>query len=254
MRMLALYRCFLKTMINHKTDMFMSFLHIVITQVVSIITLSVVLDSVPVLQGFRHDEIMLMYGLFWFNKGLASMVTAGLYGVEGHVRDGSFDGILVRPLSPIIQVLAEKLELGEVVNIVTGFCVVAKMLRTLRLFKFGNLIVVFIYAFLSLIIVFSIRLLCMSLSFWTLTSFPVAIATDNVSEFARYPSKIYGRFLDILLNYALPYAVLSYVPATVIINDLKELIVYSLFITVFFLGIALLVWKNGIRHYKSSGH
>ena len=103
-------------------------------------------------------------------------------------------------------------------------------------------------------VVFSIRLICMSVSFWTLTSFPVAIAVDNVSDFAKYPTSIYNKGVKFILDYIIPFAVLAYFPTLVLLKGDVKVLFVSVAITVVLFLLSMIVWRIGIKNYKSSGH
>ena len=94
----------------------------------------------------------------------------------------------------------------------------------------------------------------MTVAFWTLTSFPIAIAVDNVSNFSKYPSVIYHKSLGFILNYLLPFSVIAYYPILVILKEQYIYLYMSLLIVSIMLIIALFVWKIGLKNYKSSGH
>lgn len=158
-------------------------------------------------------------------------------------------------MASIYQILGEKLKIGELVNVVIGGTVL-----TILLFNIDGvnmrmaLATAVVFAAISTVLIFSIRLVCMSVAFWTLTSFPVAIAVDNVSKFAQYPSSIYGKGINYVLDFVIPFSIIAYFPALIILKEEIGLFFVSFLIAAIMLCLSLLVWKCGIKNYQSSGH
>lgn len=251
----AFYLCIFKSLRHHKIDTFLNFLNIGANQLISVVFLYVIINSVTSLKGFNRYELVLLYGVFTFNKGVANFFTKSLYEIEDQIRSGAFDGLLVRPVNPIIQILGLNLDLGELVNIVLGSAIIVIVLPLVKVnFVLLDFFVLLFFLIQSVIVFFSIRLICMSISFWTLTSYPIAIAVDNISEFAKYPISIYNTGIKIVLEYIIPFSVISYSPILVL---LKKKIIYafiSFIISMFLLLLSIITWKKGLSHYKSSGH
>lgn len=103
-------------------------------------------------------------------------------------------------------------------------------------------------------LIFSIRLMKMTVAFWTLTSFPIAIAVDNISNFVKYPSVINHKALEFVLNYLIPFSIIAYYPVLVILKGEYEHLYVSLAITIIMFIIAMFIWRMGLKNYKSSGH
>ena len=251
----AFYECIFKSLKKHKTDTLLNISNVIINQIISVFFLYVIISNVPSLNGWNQDKLIFLYGIFLFNRGVACFFTESVYEIETQIKMGTFDGILVRPVSPILQILGLSLSFGDLVNVGVGliiiFCKIHVFIRGNGLFE---MVVIAVYAILSLVIVFSIRLISMSIAFWTLTSYPVAIAMDNFSEFARYPTSIYKKGIRFFLDYIIPFSVLAYFPAVAIIERKTSVIWGSVLIAIGVAIIAEVVWRLGIRNYKSSGH
>lgn len=254
-RLFSFYRIYVKTLKNHKIDTSLSVANIIVNQIISIIFLYVIFQSVPALGGWDSHTLVFMYGLFIFNKGIAAFFTTSLYSIEGHVRDGSFDGMMVRPISPIIQILGEQFEMGELVNVTIGICILLVMIKRYCVCN-ACIAVAFIlmFAIISVLLVFAIRLICMSVSFWTLTSYPIAIVIDNFSDFAKYPITIYNSMMKIVLEYIIPFSALAYFPTLVILENRIEVLFISLLVVVVMFILAIFIWNKGLKNYQSCGH
>jgi ABC-2 type transport system permease protein len=91
--------------------------------------------------------------------------------------------------------------------------------------------------------------------FFTLESLEfMNIFTDGAREFGKYPVGVYGEKMLLFATFIVPYALIQYYPLLYILGRRKELIFMFLpLLACWFLIPAILFWKFGVRHYKSSG-
>ena len=94
-----------------------------------------------------------------------------------------------------------------------------------------------------------------ALCFFTLDGLEfMNVFTDGAREFGKYPIGVYGKKILLLTTFFIPYALVQYYPLLYILERSKNplYIFLPLLACLFFLP-ALLLWKFGVRHYKSSG-
>lgn len=241
---------------KHKLDLFLSISNILINLIFSLIFLMIIFKTTPLLNGWNTDEIVLIYGIFLFNKGISDTVTYGLYNIERYVQRGILDGLLLKPISVLGQILTSDIDFGQIVNIITGVVLSIISLVKLSVTISGiTLLIMFLSLVFSVLVVFSTRLLAMSLAFWTQTSFPIAISVDNLSEFCRYPLSIYSKILDVLLTFFIPFAIFGYLPAAIITQriSIPTFILCICTIPILFI-FSIYIWKRGLKRYQSSGY
>jgi ABC-2 type transport system permease protein len=75
------------------------------------------------LQGWTANEALLCYGVTHCAFALAELFARGFDNFAGVLSNGEFDRILVRPRSPIVQVLGARLELTRFGRLAVGFAV-----------------------------------------------------------------------------------------------------------------------------------
>ncbi|MDO9629550.1 MAG: ABC-2 family transporter protein, partial [Acholeplasmataceae bacterium] len=99
------------------------------------------------------------------------------------------------------------------------------------------------------------KLLKSSNSFWLKNSYPLMQITYNISDFTKYPILIYPKFIQLLMTFIIPFALISYYPALYILGRTGYLNVmgYLLVVTGILVFAGLYVWKKGLKHYESTG-
>lgn len=206
--------------------------------------------------GFTYSEVLLCFAIMLMEFSLAEMFARGFDQFSGLVKTGEFDRILVRPRNEIIQVLGSKFELtriGRMMQAVVMFIYgIAKSEITWSVTKL--LTVVFMLAG-GTVVFTALFLIYAALCFFTLDGLEfMNIFTDGAREFGKYPVGVYGNGILIFATFCIPYALVQYYPLLYILGRRTE--IFLMFLPVlacWFIVPALLLWRFGVRHYKSSG-
>ena len=109
----------------------------------------------------------------------------------------------------------------------------------------------------GVLIFIGIFMLTAALCFWTIQGLEVAnIFTDGGREMAQYPLNIYQKWVTIFFTFIIPFGFISYLLLLYILgksqgNGLLYMMM-PLASSVFLLP-CLLVWRIGVRHYRSTG-
>ena len=102
-----------------------------------------------------------------------------------------------------------------------------------------------------------IFILSATLCFWTIQGLEVAnIFTDGGREMAQYPLDIYKKWLTRFFTFVIPFGCVNYLPLMYLLDKVKgHDILYMLtpLAGMAFIFPSLLIWRFGVRHYRSTG-
>lgn len=257
---LCLYGHYIKIQIQAAMQYKVSFLLSVLGQfVVSFnvfLTITFLFKRFSQIEGFTYEEVLLCYGIFQLGFTLAEVVARGFGSFGSIVRYGEFDRMLVRPRSTILQVLGSRFELTRIGRIVQSVIVFTYAI------SFGNVnwdplkVVTVITMILGGILLFSgIFLIYAGLTFFTLEGLEfMNLLVYGASEYAKYPIGVYGKKLLWFSTYIIPYSLIQYYPLLYLLGRRQGIeSVFLPLLSVFFLLPCYLVWRVGLKHYKSSG-
>lgn len=246
-----------KIFITHKIDFFLNILNIIINQVVTLIFIYVTIKNLPSLNGWKINELVLIYGLYLVNKGAADFFSAGIYNLEEYIQEGFLDSLIIRPYPILLQIFSTQFDFFQLINIFLGWGLIGYyFLLDIKKVSFYAMMIIFLYQLISILCIFFLKVITMSIAFWTQTGYPMTRSIDNLSEFAKYPMDIYNVFISTFLTFIFPYAFISFYPAILILNKSKNknILLLTLGITISVISIALIIWKAGLKRYESSGH
>jgi len=209
------------------------------------------------IEGWTFGEVALLYGVISVSFALADSLTRGfdVFG-ELFVKTGDFDRLLVRPRSTALQLLGYELRATRVGRLAQGILAwgIGAHLVTAN-WTLGAWVTL-VFAVLGGIALFSgILVLQATLAFWTVESLEIAnTLTYGGVEAAQYPIDIYARWFRNFLTFVVPLACVSYFPvASVLGRGVGPLLRITPMLGFVFLGLALWIWRFGVRHYTSTG-
>ncbi len=213
------------------------------------------------LQGWKLQEVALLYGMVNVSFALAEGFARGFDSFETMVRNGGFDRLLVRPRSTALQVAGQELQLMRVGRLAQGALVL--------FWAAGELDVHWSVARLALVAAAVVSGACLfaglfvlqaTLSFWTTSTLEIVnTVTYGGVETAQYPLDVYRPWFRAFFTFVVPLACVNYMPAHALLgrggvfgapawlNWIAPAMGPA------FLAAALGVWQMGVRRYCSTG-
>jgi len=251
------FRLGLKTMAQYRADVWIMAVSTAIRDGATLLFLSVIFGKITQLQGWSFYEIVLIYGLGTVSGTLLTLFLNMPHTMGWYVLRGQLDVLLVRPARPLFQMLGERcLNPVGAGSLVVGIAIMAVALARLDLaFRAWWLLYLPLVVISGTVLWFSIYLIFACMSFWFTTAGALMIPLGYIPEFARYPLTIYGRPIQFVLTWVLPYGMVALFPAGFLLGK-EGYRLYGLLAPLIgwvFLGLALLVWSVGVRRYKSTG-
>lgn len=245
-----------KTMLEYKTDFVIGIISTFVNQFYGIFFVWVIFENIKQIHGWTFYEITFVYGLLTIAKGIDMFFCDNLYclGLE-YVREGTFDIFMIRPLSPLFQLLASYMQQDGIGLVLLGSIVITRSLAELHIhLGIFEILMLFIMVLSGAAIISAINLIMATFGFKTVNSHIIMSSVNSLQDFALYPILIYPKAIGIILTWIIPYAFVSFYPAGYFLH--KGLVEYAFLtpvIAVVLWVIALKVWSIGIKNYSSTG-
>ncbi|MEK5467491.1 ABC-2 family transporter protein [Paenibacillus sp. FSL M7-0896] len=203
-------------------------------------------------------HIILVYSLAVASFGLAESVCRGFDYFPWHLlRSGDFDRLLLRPRSLFVQVAASRFHLHRLVRPFTGICAAGWALGQLGVPLTPSRLGILAMALAGGCLMYcGVFVLTSGLAFFTIKGLDWIFLLTNASyQITRCPEPYLPRMLKSVFSFVLPMLFISFYPAATVCGwDYPRWLGFlSLPSGAAFLGVSLLVWRIGVRHYKSTG-
>jgi ABC-2 type transport system permease protein len=210
------------------------------------------------IKGWSFYEVGLCFAVIHMAFAISECFARGFDSFSSLVGSGEFDRLLVRPRNTILQVLGSKFEftrIGRLLQSITVLIIVLVNItiewNTIKVITLALMIISGVFIFTGIFI------LAATLCFWTIQAIEVAnIFTDGGREMAQYPLDIYKKWVTRFFTFVIPFGSTNYLPLMFLLGKTNGADLYYMFIPlagILFILPCLLVWKIGVKHYRSTG-
>lgn len=243
--------------LEHRVDFLVMAGAAMLMQVLGYVFLWIVFRQIPSVAGWTLWELVVVYALVHVTEGAVSFFLEGLWRLNGLMHRGELDVMLVRPVSPLWQLAANDVGMNGLGNVALGGVMIGQALVRLDLdWGLTEILVAPVLLVSAVVVRGATVLAAASLGFWTGSPHNTAMhVVHSVASFAQFPLSIYGRGLQLVLTYAVPFAFISYYPAAWVLGKrhvgwvglLTPLVALVAF------GLARGLFALGLRRYESTG-
>lgn len=210
------------------------------------------------LRGWSLPEVALFYGVTHLAFAFTELFGRGFDSFPNLVKTGDFDRVLLRPRSTVLQVIGSEISLMRVGRILQALPILLWAIHATSALWTPAKALILIGAILGGTCLFlGLFIMQAAMSFWTIEALELAnILTHGGTETGQYPLDIYRGWFRSFFTFVVPLACANILPLNVILhrpNALPILGSLAPLLGVGFLALSLLAWRQGVRHYHSTG-
>ncbi len=210
-----------------------------------------------ILAGWNYSEILVLAASYFSIEAIV-LVTFHrnlIYWFPQRLRDGTFDGLLTKPISPLFYTSFKVIDAFDITAssisvALLWWYIFSEQIIVPSLFEVG------LFLFLSaiaVIFVFSLLLIVASTAFWTIAATGAGRLFESVFRAARFPGDIFKGPAKIALLYILPIGLIISVPTDILRGKfIWPHISYLIIFTAILSLAAFRFWNYALRRYSSA--
>ena len=223
--------------------------------------IAVIFANVKALAGWDAYEVVFLYGMSGLAFGLGDIFVSQVESASVHIKAGTFDTFLIRPMGALWQLSAREFALRRVGRIVQPIVALAVSLATFDLaWTPARVVLLPLTLGCGILIFASVWVVTSSIAFWTVETQEVASSfTYGGNAITGYPIDVLGRWLRRLAVFVVPLASIVYLPGCALFDKpmpfgLPRWTAWTgPAVALAAVLIARTVWALAIRHYRSTG-
>ena len=218
----------------------------------------IIYSKTEVLGDFDREDILVFLIATFFVDTLYMMLFDGASYLREHIRTGSLDFILLRPVNSQFLISFRYIRSYTLVSLLVLTVI---LYNVLSLFHSESLNILNILTFIlsismGVFIWYCFEFITSCLTFYFRDFRTGGWLTHEIMKFSMRPDSIYSGFIRKILFTILPMALVASVPARLLLNGLtyqnqKYLICQVIVVIVLFL-ISRLIWTIGLKRYESA--
>jgi ABC-2 type transport system permease protein len=246
---------------QYRTSFLVEVFGSLLSGIVDIATVLVMFNVTRRIGGFAFRETFLMATLAGTGFSLADLAVGSIERIRVYVRSGLFDAILVRPLGALPQLLALDFSPKRIGRLAfsTGLLVAATRLAGVH-WTPARLALLVITPIAGAALFGAVFVASATVAFWWIDSGEFAAAlTYGGHDFTAYPMTVYQGLFRRVFAYGMGFAFAGYYPALALLGRRDPLGLPAAagwagpVVALVACGVAGLVWRHGVRHYRSTG-
>jgi ABC-2 type transport system permease protein len=248
----------LKAILEYQADFLIAMFAAMLTQVLGFIFIWVVYLRIPDIQGWTFWEVAFIYAMMFFTTGIGQLFFEGTWRIGALINRGEFDRVLLRPVSPIVQVLGSAVGMNGLGNILIGGVMIIQALRHVDMvWTWEKTLMCLLLLLCAVAIRVSVFLASNCITFWThAPGSAFANMISNLSEFSRYPITIYSSVIQVFFSTLIPYAFISFFPAAYLFDkgDWAYIGLFTPIVAIYSALVSRWIFYKGLNKYESVGN
>jgi ABC-2 type transport system permease protein len=246
---------------QYRANFIVGILGLIVWNVVNLGLIGVLVTRFTNLNNWTLWELVFLYCLWMLGHSLYNLLFSHANQLEDYLIDGTFDQFLLRPASPLIQLLGRELQYDEIADLLIGLTGLSLAYAQLDLhwngWSWGFCVVAIIS---GAVIELALNLLIGASAFWTGRSRGIFIIVSPFYNLVhQYPVDIFGKAFRVVVTGLIPVAFINYYPALLLLNKMNQagaawwLSYMSPVVALILVSIVAGVWRLALRQYTSSG-
>lgn len=266
---LKLYMLFIKTYLKTKIEYRFAILIETIANMINIGSfyafLSVVFIQISSISGWSYYEALFLVSLNWLCTSISGFFFwTPMLGMGQMIKDGSFDSLLIRPLSPFKYCVYRQFQYTFIGRLIISiFFLILSMSKISIVWNIKNILFFILVIISGALIHGAILILMGSLSFWVVDNteiINIVASYDGVRTLIDFPLSAFNKFIQIFFTFIIPYAFVNYYPAVYFLDKGNtDKLFTSCFqygtpiVAIIFYTLSIFVWNLGLKKYNGSG-
>lgn len=204
--------------------------------------------------GWNMWEVLLIQSIYSMSNGISAMVLSSVMWVTmNHIRAGSFETILLKPVSPLFYIVASNFDIssmGMFAGSLIMTIIAASYTGIAGVSGFVGFLVLFIG---GLMVVGGLDLIMAAISFKWVGNSRIPEIFSSISSFGKYPLEIFPKEVKIITSMLIPVAVIGFFPASALLGRCDEKVFFTLIPCALFFVFGIWLYHKMIQLYEGVG-
>lgn len=220
----------------------------------SLIFIFLIKQNIQVFAGYTVDEMVVFFLTYQFIDTLGQVFFRGVYLFSNHIRTGTFDFFLSKPINPLFSALTGNPDINDTIMLLPTTLINLLIASQLDIHITPTSFIFFLALLInSFVILTAIHIWVLILGILTTEIDGIVWLYRDFSRLGQFPINIYTELLRFVLTFLVPISVMMTIPTQVLLHTQPMIsIPVTITIGVSFLFITLQGWRWGLKNYSSA--
>jgi ABC-2 type transport system permease protein len=257
-RYLQIYRTFFTSSLARELEFRANFFAKILQNAIWIffflMVLLVIYRNTNTVAGWDRGDAFILAATVFLMNAIFTAFFFSLNEIPQHVRQGTLDFIITKPVDTQFWISIRKFEFGQIGTFIAGVVMVVIGVTTAHVHPSVLQWVGYLgLVGASLLIFYSFNLILMTTGIWLVRVDNLWVLGETLTQISRYPTDIFGAGMRQIFVYFVPLAFIATIPATQLKGgfDGRMLLLGFVWAAVFMV-IARLFWRYALTKYTSA--
>jgi ABC-2 type transport system permease protein len=204
--------------------------------------------------GWNIYEVLLMQSVFTLSNGIAGIMFSGvMWRTLQHIREGSFEVVLLRPLNPLFFLIASNFD-PEIAGLVIGggalFAFSVAHTGIVSLAAIPQFLLLFMGGFA---VMAGMQMIMAATSFKWVGNSRIPEIFDSIMTFGKYPVTIFPRAIKSIVTFVIPVGMIGFFPAGALLGNLEPAALFAVIPCVLFMLFGIWLFQYMVKLYEGVG-
>jgi ABC-2 type transport system permease protein len=240
---------------QYRADFWLKGLMSLVWTGVALVPLVSVFHQRATVRGWTFPEALVVVGCFSFMKGvLEGAISPSLTSVVEHVRKGTLDFLLLKPVDAQFLVSTAKFEPWRVMDLVGALGVFGIAFTRLgHPPPWRGVLLAAALLLVATLVLYSLWILVVSASFWVVKVDNLSYLFGSLFDAGRWPISVFRGALWFAFTFVFPLALMTTYPAMALLGRLGPAVALgALGGGVVFAALSRAVWRRALGYYTSA--
>ncbi|MCL2267027.1 MAG: ABC-2 family transporter protein [Treponema sp.] len=205
--------------------------------------------------GWNFYEVLLMQSIFIISQGLSSIMFSNvLWTTMQHIREGSFEIVLLKPVNPLFFLIASNFDPESAGLIIGGIVLfIFSLVQTEIAFSaaaIGQFILLFTAGFS---VMAGINMIMAATSFKWVGNSRIPEIFDSVMTFGKYPVTIFPKAIKGIATFVIPVSMIGFYPASALLGRFDPFTLLAVIPCTLFMIFGVWLYQHMVRLYEGVG-
>ncbi|MCL2443414.1 MAG: ABC-2 family transporter protein [Treponema sp.] len=204
--------------------------------------------------GWNFYEVLLMQSIFILSQGLANiMFNNVLWTTMQHIREGSFEVVLLKPMNPLFFLIASNFDPESIGLIIGGsvlFTISVINTQIVSLIAIPQFLILFAAGFA---VMAGFNMIMAATSFKWVGNSRIPEIFDSLMNFGKYPITIFPNAVKSIATFVIPVGMIGFFPANALLGRFDPISLIAVIPCVLFMLFGIWLYQYMVKLYEGVG-
>ena len=204
--------------------------------------------------GWNFYEALLIQSVFTLSNGIASIMFNGvMWRTLQHIREGSFEVVLLRPLNPLFFLIASNFDPEIAGLVIGGGALFAFSLAHTGIVSFAAIAQFLLLFAGGFAVMAGMQMIMAATSFKWVGNSRISEIFDSIMNFGKYPVTIFPRMIKSIVTFVIPVGMIGFYPASALLGRLETSALFAVVPCVLFMFFGIWLYQYMVKLYEGVG-